>query len=87
VKEVVARVEADLGSIDRVAHAAAIMPTSLLAEADPEWIKRLMRVNYDGTVNVTMACASLGVPDSEIKLLADCLRRWSILGGKGTLQA
>jgi len=31
------------------------MPTSLLAEADPEWIKRLMRVNYDGTVNVTMA--------------------------------
>jgi NADP-dependent 3-hydroxy acid dehydrogenase YdfG len=55
VKEVVAGVENDLGSIDRVTHAAAIMPTSRLVDADPEWIKRLMRVNYEGTVNVTMA--------------------------------
>jgi NAD(P)-dependent dehydrogenase (short-subunit alcohol dehydrogenase family) len=55
VKDVIARVEADLGAIDRVIHAAAIMPTSPLAEADPEWIKRLMRINYDGTVNLSMA--------------------------------
>jgi NAD(P)-dependent dehydrogenase (short-subunit alcohol dehydrogenase family) len=55
VRDVVARVVDELGAIDRVTHCAAIMPTSLLAEADPEWIQKLMRVNYDGTVHVVMA--------------------------------
>lgn len=55
VRDVVRRVEAEHGPIDRVTHAAAIMPTSLLMNADPEWIQNLMRVNYDGTVNVTLA--------------------------------
>lgn len=55
VRATFARVEAELGSIDRVTHCAAIMPTSLLAQADAEWVQRLMRVNYDGTVNVVLA--------------------------------
>jgi NAD(P)-dependent dehydrogenase (short-subunit alcohol dehydrogenase family) len=54
VRQVVERVEAELGTIDRLTHAAAIMPTGLLAQADPEWVKRLMRVNYEGTVNVVL---------------------------------
>lgn len=55
VNETVKRVKSEWGQIDRVTHAAAIMPTSPLADAEPEWIKHLMRVNYDGTVNVTLA--------------------------------
>jgi NAD(P)-dependent dehydrogenase (short-subunit alcohol dehydrogenase family) len=51
VKEVVA----ELGPIDRVYHAAAIMPTSFLLDQDQELIHRIMEINYGGTVNVTMA--------------------------------
>jgi len=52
VKEVVKTVENELGQIDRVVHAAAIMPTCPVAKADPEVVSRLMRVNYEGTVNI-----------------------------------
>jgi NAD(P)-dependent dehydrogenase (short-subunit alcohol dehydrogenase family) len=52
VTEVVKAVDTDLGALDRVIHAAAIMPTSPVIEDDPERIKRLMRINYDGTVHV-----------------------------------
>jgi NAD(P)-dependent dehydrogenase (short-subunit alcohol dehydrogenase family) len=55
VRDVVRTVESELGPIDRVTHAAAIMPTSPLVEMPAEQILRLMRVNYDGTVNVAMA--------------------------------
>jgi NAD(P)-dependent dehydrogenase (short-subunit alcohol dehydrogenase family) len=55
VAATVARARTDLGAIDRVTHAAAIMPTSPLAQASPSWVERLMRVNYDGTVNVVLA--------------------------------
>lgn len=54
VRSLFARVEGELGTIDRVTHAAAIMPTCLLAKATPDWVERLMRVNYDGTVNVAL---------------------------------
>jgi NAD(P)-dependent dehydrogenase (short-subunit alcohol dehydrogenase family) len=54
IKQVVSAVESELGTIDRLVHAAAIMPTGLLATADPEWVKRLMRVNYEGTVNMVL---------------------------------
>ncbi len=55
IKEIAADVEAKLGTIDRVVHAAAIMPTMPVATGDPELIKKLMRVNYDGTVNIIAA--------------------------------
>lgn len=50
-----AKVEAELGPIDRVVHAAGIMPGAPLLEEDPERTKRVMRVNYEGTVNVVSA--------------------------------
>ncbi|MGH0033969.1 MAG: SDR family NAD(P)-dependent oxidoreductase [Myxococcota bacterium] len=55
VETVVAKVESDLGPIDRVMNAAAIMPTDLLMNQDADQINRIMEINYGGTVNVTMA--------------------------------
>lgn len=55
IRGIVAKVEAELGPIDRVVHAAGIMPGAPLLEEDPERTKRVMRVNYEGTVNVVSA--------------------------------
>jgi len=55
VEQSVADVEGDLGPIDRVMNAAAIMPTGLILDQDAGLIARIMDINYNGTVNVTMA--------------------------------
>jgi NAD(P)-dependent dehydrogenase (short-subunit alcohol dehydrogenase family) len=55
MNDVAGAIERDLGSIERVVHCAAIMPTGPLATQPIESIHRLMRVNYGGTVNVTKA--------------------------------
>jgi NADP-dependent 3-hydroxy acid dehydrogenase YdfG len=47
------QVETDLGPIDRVYNAAAIMPLGKLLDQDLETIHRIMAINYDGLVNVT----------------------------------
>lgn len=55
VVETIRRIETDLGPVDRVTNAAAIMPTDLLLAQDARLINRVMEINYFGTVNVTMA--------------------------------
>jgi len=55
VEEVVGRVERELGPIDRVLNAAAIMPTGFLLDQDAATAKRIMDINYGGTVNVSYA--------------------------------
>jgi NAD(P)-dependent dehydrogenase (short-subunit alcohol dehydrogenase family) len=55
VDAVVKRVESDLGPIDRVYNAAAIMPYGKLLEQDAAVIHRLMEINYGGLVNITKA--------------------------------
>jgi NAD(P)-dependent dehydrogenase (short-subunit alcohol dehydrogenase family) len=55
VAETVRRVESELGAIDRVMNAAAIMPTDRLMDQDAELVNRIMAINYGGTVNVTHA--------------------------------
>ena len=55
VDAVVTEVERDLGPIDRVVNAAAIMPTRLLLEQPRDEILRIMDINYGGTVNLCMA--------------------------------
>jgi NAD(P)-dependent dehydrogenase (short-subunit alcohol dehydrogenase family) len=55
VGAVVKQVEADLGSIDRVYNAAAIMPTSTLLDQDLATIHQIMAINYGGVVNVAKA--------------------------------
>jgi NAD(P)-dependent dehydrogenase (short-subunit alcohol dehydrogenase family) len=52
VQGMVRRVLLELGSIDRVVHTAGVMPTALLSDASPDDVKRVMRVNYEGVVNV-----------------------------------
>ena len=52
VNDVIARIEKDLGPIDRVVHAAGIMPAAAVLDDTPERMKHLMRVNYEGTVNM-----------------------------------
>lgn len=55
VAETVRRIVADVGPVDRVMNAAAIMPTGLIADQAARLINRIMEINYCGTVNVTMA--------------------------------
>jgi NAD(P)-dependent dehydrogenase (short-subunit alcohol dehydrogenase family) len=55
VEAAVKQFESDLGPIDRVYNAAAIMPTSLLLDQDVDEIHRIMDVNYGGLVNITKA--------------------------------
>jgi NAD(P)-dependent dehydrogenase (short-subunit alcohol dehydrogenase family) len=55
VNAVVERVEARLGPIECVYNGAAIQPTGLLLEQDPDEIKRVMDINYGGFVNVSLA--------------------------------
>jgi NAD(P)-dependent dehydrogenase (short-subunit alcohol dehydrogenase family) len=52
VQEMVRRTLLELGGIDRLVHTAGVMPTALLADATPDGVKRVMRVNYEGVVNV-----------------------------------
>ncbi len=55
IATIVDEVERELGPIDRVMNAAAIMPTDLLTNQDAGLINRIMDINYGGTVNVTQA--------------------------------
>jgi NAD(P)-dependent dehydrogenase (short-subunit alcohol dehydrogenase family) len=55
VAAVVESVESELGPIERVYSCAAIFPTALLLEQDPDQIHRVMNINYGGVVNVSLA--------------------------------
>ena len=55
VEAAVREVEGDLGPVDRVYNAAAIMPTGFLIDQEIAEIHRIMQVNYGGVVNVAMA--------------------------------
>ncbi|WP_177188868.1 SDR family NAD(P)-dependent oxidoreductase [Solimonas aquatica] len=55
IEAAVDRTERELGPIDRVSNAAAIMPLGLLLEQDRELIKRIMDINYGGLVNLAAA--------------------------------
>lgn len=52
VAEAVAQVERDLGPVDRVYHAAAIMPLGKILDQDTAIIHKIMEVNYGGLVNM-----------------------------------
>ena len=53
VREVVTKVENEIGHIDRLIHCAAIMPGGLLSEVSAEHINKVMTINYFGMVNIT----------------------------------
>lgn len=52
VRATVKQIETDLGPVDRLTHAAAIMPGGLLADMSAELINKQMLINYCGTVNM-----------------------------------
>ncbi|MCU1692613.1 MAG: hypothetical protein JWM64_1704 [Frankiales bacterium] len=51
----VASAEDALGPLDRLVHAAGIMPAGRLLETSTEQLLQVMKVNYFGTVHVTKA--------------------------------
>jgi len=55
VDAAVREAETELGAIDTVFNAAAILRTAPLLETDRDVIHRIMEINYGGTVNVTLA--------------------------------
>lgn len=55
VNQVVEKVSADLGDVDRVVAAAAIMPTDRIVNQSAETINKTMDVNFNGVVNVVKA--------------------------------
>jgi len=55
VEAKVAEVDALLGPIDLLVHAAALMPSHLLAEHTHEGMERLFRINYFGTTYMVRA--------------------------------
>ena len=52
VKEMVNEVHTQIGPIDRVTHAGAVMPMGRIQDLDSTSINNLMRINYEGTVNI-----------------------------------
>lgn len=55
LRKIVDEVEESLGPVERVVHAAGIMPGALILDEDPERTKRVMRINYEGTINIVHA--------------------------------
>lgn len=55
VGRVVAAVRAELGPVDRLVHAAALMPSHALRDHDADAVVALMRINFAGTVYVVKA--------------------------------
>jgi NAD(P)-dependent dehydrogenase (short-subunit alcohol dehydrogenase family) len=55
VNEVVGRIESTHGSIDRLVHAAGIMPAGRILDTTVERLLAPMKINYFGTVHVTKA--------------------------------
>lgn len=81
VTEVVRRIESELGPVDRVMNAAAIMPTGFLVDQDAETIHRIMDINYGGIVNVTSAV----LPGMLERRAGDVVNFASIAGWAPTL--
>ena len=52
VKSMVQQVQSEVGSIDRVTQAGAVMPMARIQDLDSTSINNLMRINYEGTVNM-----------------------------------
>ncbi|MGY6710453.1 MAG: SDR family NAD(P)-dependent oxidoreductase [Rhizobiaceae bacterium] len=51
--DIVARVEGEIGPIERLIVCAAIMPSGALLDTPADKINQIMQVNYGGTVNIT----------------------------------
>lgn len=74
--ELVEAVRKAHGPIDRLTHAAGVMPTGLLAQVGAESINRGMAINYFGTVNMVSAV----LPDMLARNRGDIILFGSMAG-------
>lgn len=81
VAGLVERVESELGPIDRVMNAAAIMPTGRLLDQDVDLIRRIMDINYAGTV----AVCQVALPRMLARRRGDLVNFASVAGWLPTL--
>ena len=81
VEQAVRRAESELGSIDRLVNAAAIMPLGLLMEQPREMIQKIMAINYGGLVNVTKAAlpGMLSRGHGEFVSFASMAGQWPVM--------
>jgi NAD(P)-dependent dehydrogenase (short-subunit alcohol dehydrogenase family) len=81
VQEAVDQAEQQLGPIDRVTNAAAIMPLGLLLEQQRDVILKIMAINYGGLVNVTKAVLPrmLARRSGEFVSYSSMVGHWPIL--------
>jgi NADP-dependent 3-hydroxy acid dehydrogenase YdfG len=71
VAEAVQRIEAELGPVERVMNADAIMPTDRILDQDAALVRRIMDINYGGE----------GIqPATEAKFTRSPRPRWSMPG-------
>ncbi len=83
VNEVVAKIIAEQGNIDRIFICAAIMPFGKILDHDAANMKLVMDINYGGTVNVTKAA----LPNMIENGGGDCVIFSSMLGQMPVLSA
>lgn len=76
VKELVERTRKDLGDIDRLTHAAAIMPGGTVDAMPVETFVRQMRINYEGTLYLVKTV----MPDMLVRDRGDIISFGSIAG-------
>ena len=81
IEALVSRIEGEVGPIDRVLNAAAIMPTGRLLDQDTDLIRRIMDINYVGTVAV---CQSV-LPRMLSRRRGDLVNFASVAGWMPTL--
>jgi len=81
VEAAIARVEAELGPIDRVCNAAAIMPLGLLNDQPGALVHKVMAINYGGLVNLTKAALPrmLGRGRGEFISFASIAGHWPVI--------
>lgn len=81
VEAAATRTETELGPIDRLVNAAAIMPLGLLTQQPVEVIHKIMAINYGGFVNVTKAVLQrmLERKRGEFVSFASMAGHWPIL--------
>ena len=55
VDDLVKKIHAELGPVDSLVHAAALMPALPILSSNPDETMKLMKINYGGTVNLVHA--------------------------------
>ena len=75
----VQQVQDEVGSIDRVTNAGAIMPMGKVADLTAKSINTLMRINYEGTVNIITSILPAMIERNEGQIILFGSRNFHML--------